>query len=250
MALLILSLDGMVLREYKLEKSSVSIGRKPHNDLQIDNLAVSGAHARVDVIGSDVFLEDLDSTNGTQINGQVIKRQMLQDGDMIEMGKYKLKYVSEGSAKVGVPADFDKTMVIRPGAIKPTAPAATSSLTAHTEPAFVPPPSAPKPTAVEDTQPLPTSVGDAADAKQGAIKVLSGGNAGKTLDLVKNLTSLGKPGVQVAIITKRPTGYFITHVEGPTHPLVNGKEIGVHAEVLQDKAVIELAGVKMEFFYK
>ncbi|HEY9101049.1 FHA domain-containing protein [Chitinimonas sp.] len=248
MAKLILSLDGTVLREYTLEKNAVSIGRKPNNDLQIDNLAVSGNHARVDVIGSDVFLEDLDSTNGTLVNGQTVKRQMLQNGDMIEMGKYKLKYVSEGT-KPGLPDDFDKTMVIKPGALKPTAPAGTSPLTAHTEQMPIPvarPAPAPAPQAAAAEAAAPA----AGEVRPGAIKVLSGGNAGKTLDLVKNLTSLGKPGVQVAIITKRPTGYFITHVEGPSHPLVNGREIGVHAELLADKAVIELAGVKMEFFYK
>jgi len=248
MAKLILSLDGMVLREFKLEKNTVTIGRKPHNDLQIDNLAVSGEHARLSMIGADVFLEDLDSTNGTQVNGQPVKRQLLQDGDLVELGKYKLKFMAEGTAKVAAGApqeDFEKTMVIRPGGVKPTAPAAPPAAAPGGTPSY---------RAGDTVMELPPAAtpaaAPAAEARAAAIKVLSGANAGKSLDLVKNLTSLGKPGVQVAIITKRPTGYFITHVEGPSRPLVNGRQIGVQAEELSDQDVIELAGVKMEFFYK
>ncbi|WP_308419581.1 FHA domain-containing protein [Chitinimonas koreensis] len=123
MAKLILSLDGMVLRDFKLDRSEVKIGRKPHNDLQIDNLAVSGEHALVAVIGGDAFIEDLDSTNGTLVNGQPVKRQLLNDADVIEIGKYKLKYLSEAPSKAAPGAeDFEKTMVIRPGALKQAAP--------------------------------------------------------------------------------------------------------------------------------
>lgn len=243
MAKLILSLDGNVLREFKLDKSTVTIGRKAHNDLQIDNLAVSGEHARINMIGADAFLEDLESTNGTSVNGQAVKRQLLQDNDVIEMGKYKLKFLSEAPVKAAAHQDdFEKTMVIRPGGVKPapaTTPVTPAAEAIHRTGDTVmemPPPVAP--------------VSASAESRSAAIQVLSGGNAGKNLDLVKNLTSLGKPGVQVAIITKRPTGYFLTHVEGPSRPLVNGQQIGVQAEALNDHDVIELAGVKMEFFYK
>jgi len=84
----------------------------------------------------------------------------------------------------------------------------------------------------------------------GAIQLLSGGNAGKELELTKPLTTLGKPGVQVAVIAKRPQGYFITHVEGATFPVVNGKQLDAQAHPLNDHDVIELAGVKMEFYLK
>jgi hypothetical protein len=84
----------------------------------------------------------------------------------------------------------------------------------------------------------------------GAIQLLSGGNAGKELELNKPLTTLGKPGVQVAVLTRRPQGYFITHVEGTNRPTVNGQQIGPAPTALKDHDVIELAGVKMEFFLK
>jgi hypothetical protein len=86
--------------------------------------------------------------------------------------------------------------------------------------------------------------------KLAAIQILTGSSAGKELELTKNLTTLGKPGVQVAVITRRPHGYFITHVEGASYPVVNGKTLDPQAHQLNDHDVIELAGVKMEFFLK
>lgn len=255
MAKLILSLDGMVLRDFKIETDKIKIGRKAHNDLQIDNLAVSGEHACITTIQNDSFLEDLGSTNGTMVNGQPIQKHFLQDGDVIELGKYKLKYLREGAPRATA-EDFEKTMVIRsPMAARP----AMSSSDTTTMPAYKPDSTGMQP-AASHVEPAVNTIQAPAHAPQpapaaaaeriGVIQVLTGGNAGKTLDLVKNLTSLGKPGVQVAIITKRPNGYFITHVEGPKRPSVNGEQISVQAHELKEHDLIELAGIKMEFFYK
>ena len=232
MAKLILSMDGLVLKEISLTKERTTIGRKPHNDIQIDNLAVSGEHAVIVTILNDSFLEDLGSTNGTLVNGQPIKKHFLQPNDVIELGKYKLKYINE-APKAAAAADFEKTMVLRPGMMpKPAAAAApAAAATATAMPATpVPAPAAP--------------------ARQGAIQLLSGANVGKELLLTKALTTLGKPGVQVAVITRRPQGYFITHVEGAKFPVVNGKTLDAQAHPLNDHDVVEIAGTKMEFFYK
>jgi hypothetical protein len=86
--------------------------------------------------------------------------------------------------------------------------------------------------------------------REAAIQVLSGAAAGRTLDLTKNLTTIGKPGVQVAVITRRPNGFFITHVEGAAFPTINGATLGGQAQQLNDHDLIEIAGVKMEFFFK
>jgi pSer/pThr/pTyr-binding forkhead associated (FHA) protein len=256
MAKLILSMDGLVLKEINLTKERTTIGRKPHNDIQIDNLAVSGEHAVIVTILQDSFLEDLGSTNGTVVNGQSIKKHFLQNNDIIELGKYKLKYVNETTAGVAKAADFEKTMVLRPGAVKPAAaPAAAAS--APPAPAGAAAPAATK--AMGDTvagqapaTTIPPASAKPASAPQrsAALQLLSGANAGKELDLTKPLTTLGKPGVQVAVITRRPQGFFITHVEGASFPVVNGKPLDAQAHALNDHDVIELAGVKMEFFLK
>ncbi|MFZ2853835.1 MAG: FHA domain-containing protein [Rhodocyclaceae bacterium] len=221
MAKLILSMDGVFLKDFPLLKERMSIGRKPHNDIQIDNLAISGEHAAVLTILGDSFLEDLNSTNGTQVNGQPVKKHFLRSGDVIELGKFRLKYVAEQAAASDA-ADFDKTMVLRPGmqAPAPSAPAA--------QPAAAPP-----------AAPL-----------LAAILVLNGANAGRELDLTKTLTTLGRPSVQVAVIARRPQGYFITHVEGAQFPIVNGRTLDAQAHPLVDHDVIEIAGVKMAFFLK
>jgi pSer/pThr/pTyr-binding forkhead associated (FHA) protein len=256
MAKLILSMDGLVLKEIALTKERTTIGRKPHNDIQIDNLAVSGEHAVIVTILQDSFLEDLGSTNGTVVNGQPVKKHFLQNNDIIELGKYKLKYVNEAVAGQGKAADFEKTMVLRPGAMKAVAPAA----------APIPVPAAAAPAAHATAAAGAKNLGDTvagqsstaapvapskpAIAPQAALQLLSGANAGKELDLTKPLTTLGKPGVQVAVITRRPQGFFITHVEGASFPVVNGKVLDAQAHSLNDHDVIELAGIKMEFFLK
>lgn len=255
MAKLILSMETTMLKEIPLNKERTTIGRKPHNDIQIDNLAISGEHAVVITILNDSFLEDLGSTNGTFVNGQSVKKHFLQNGDTIELGKYRLKFVSELPQQTNA-ADFEKTMILRPGAAKPPAPAPAAAPAA---PAPAPSPAAPAgvPAAHTTTSPgMPPAAPSASPAPAaaalplGAIQLLSGGNAGKEMELTKTLTTLGKPGVQVAVIARRPHGYFITHVEGASFPVVNGKTLDAQAHQLADHDVIELAGVKMEFFLK
>src|SRR5688572_28714532 len=125
MAKLIMSLDGSIIREIALDKERVTIGRKPTNDVQIENLAVSGEHARVVTILNDSFLEDMDSTNGTLVNGTPIKKHILQNNDLIEIGKYKLKFIAEGPvphAAAAPPEDMERTMLLRrPSAGQPAA---------------------------------------------------------------------------------------------------------------------------------
>jgi pSer/pThr/pTyr-binding forkhead associated (FHA) protein len=257
MAKLILSMDGLVLKEIPLSKDRTTIGRKPHNDIQIDNLAVSGEHAVIVTVLADSFLEDLGSTNGTFVNGKTVKKHFLQNNDVIELGKYKLKYISDTLPGATKAADFEKTMVLRPGAVrKPPEPHPPEAGAVETAPAGMPPaagaPVAGTATSHADTQVGITaaSVAAAAPSRRATLKLLSGPNAGKELILTKPLTTLGKPGVQVAVITRRPQGIFITHIEGASKPIVNGNPIELQTHALNDRDVIELAGVKVEFFFK
>src|SRR5207237_38538 len=260
MAKLILSMDGLVLKEIPLTKERTTIGRKPHNDIQIDNLAVSGEHAVIVTILNDSFLEDLGSTNGTVVNGNPIKKHFLQNNDVVELGKYKLKFVGEAApAASGEKADFEKTMVLRPAAMKAAAGAAAAgggaqAAVAQRQAAVQASAASAAAAGIADKDARTAPAAQPAPGKPaqplGAIQLLSGGNAGKELELTKPLTTLGKPGVQVAVLTRRPQGYFITHVEGASRPTVNGQEIGAAPHSLKDHDVIELAGVKMDFFLK
>ena len=259
MAKLILSMDGLVLKEIQLTKERTTIGRKPHNDIQIDNLAVSGEHAVLVTILADSFLEDLGSTNGTMVNGQSVKKHFMQNNDVIEMGKYKLKYVADTAPAGAAKADFEKTMILRPGAMRPApaAPVAAAAGASVDSPAPIAASAAPLMAKAGETQrnaapvAMPPSPAASVPAQKiGMLRILSGAIAGRELELIKPLTTFGKPGVQVAVLTRRPQGYFVTHVEGANQPSVNGQSIGTAPHALKDHDLSELAGVKMEFFYK
>ena len=229
MARLILSLDGGVLAEYNMNKERYTIGRLPDNDIRIDNPAVSGHHSLIINILNDSFLEDLNSTNGTYVNGKLIKKHALQHGDVITAGHHQLRFVEDDEAQQD---EFEKTMVIQPSA-RPVERIRAAVADAST-------------TAARRT------LGNGTPAiKKAKLQVLSGAFAGRELELTKALTTLGRPGVQVAAITRRAEGYFIVHVDSEgveNFPLVNGAKIGAQARKLSDNDVIQLAGVKMGFF--
>ncbi len=249
MAKVILSMDGQVIEEHQLSKERTTIGRRPHNDIAIDNLAISGEHAVIVTILNDSFLEDLGSTNGTMVNGSPVKKHFLQNGDAIELGKYSLKFFSEAAAKNTPDAEeYERTMMVKRAAPAKTSAGAPNQ--ASRDPSLtqeIPSGLPPAPLEMSNTlSPRPGSQ----ENRAGAVQVLNGGNAGREMDLVKPLTTVGRPGVQVAVLTKRPQGYFITHVEGLTQPMVNGRSIGTEPHALGDHDIIEIAGVKMEFFYR
>ncbi|MDR1163258.1 MAG: FHA domain-containing protein [Candidatus Accumulibacter sp.] len=248
-ATLVLSMDGLVLKEIELNKERVTIGRRPSNDIKIDNLAISGEHAVVVTILNDSFLEDLNSTNGTLVNGRPIRKHVLIDGDMIEMGKYKLKYIAGKPDPAGEAANYEKTVIMQP---RPAAPESEKKAE---------PPETPRHAPEEERSPEETQVIhgaleaefsalEEAGIPPGAVRILNGEHAGRELELTKVLATLGQPGVQVAVIAKRPNGYFISHVEGDNMPIVNGNKIVVQAHRLVDHDIIEIAGIRMEFFLK
>lgn len=243
---LILSMDGLVLKEIVLDKERTSIGRKPNNDIQIDNLAISGQHAVITRILDDAFLEDQNSTNGTYVNGQPVKKHVLHNNDVIELGKYRLKYLVDVSQPGLSASEMVETAALKPFEMPPTATDAT--------------PPGPRPAAGEGALRTQVLGADALErfgqtavpvaGRAGVLQVLNGANAGRELELVKSLTTLGKPGRQVAVITRRPQGYYITHVEGAAFPTVNGQALDAQAHLLNDHDIVDIAGVKMEFFLR
>ena len=290
MARLILSLDNQVLAEYNMTKERYTIGRLPDNDVRIDNPAVSGHHSLIINILNDSFLEDLNSTNGTYVNGKLIKKHALQHGDVITIGHHQLRF-SDQQAPETEQDEFEKTMVIPTGqqnaaqlakaeraaeravakaVSREDHAAAAVKLDPEEAAALEPRPAArPKPQIQPQArpqvqprvQPEPASHTATATGVNPAnapnalplakLQVLSGAFAGRELELTKALTTLGRPGVQVAAITRRAEGYYIVHVESGKDgdfPLVNGQPIGAQARKLVDNDVVQLAGVKMGFF--
>ena len=291
MARLILSLDSQVLAEYNMSKERYTIGRLPDNDVRIDNPAVSGHHSLIINILNDSFLEDLNSTNGTYVNGKLIKKHALQNGDVITIGHHQLRF-SDQAAQEPEQDEFEKTMVIPAGqqsadqlAKAEEAAAAAASADASEEaaaaaeagngiddsradlkvdmpddePAPAPEPEpAPAPAPAPAPEPAHSATATGIDPSSAPnalplakLQVLSGAFAGRELELTKALTTLGRPGVQVAAITRRAEGYYVVHVESGEdgdYPLVNGQPIGAQARKLSDNDVLQLAGVKMGFF--
>lgn len=198
MAKIVLSMDGTVLRQLTLAKERTTIGRSPLNDLVIDSLAVSGEHAVIALVGNDAVLEDLNSTNGTQVNGQPIKKHFLQENDVIELTQYRIEYIADSRV------NRDNRDVF----------------------------------------------GDAGASSVAAIRVLTGANAGKEAPLTKVITSIGRPGVQVAVITQRGDGFYLSQVEGENDLLINGSSIAKKECRLDRGDIIDLVNVKIEFLLK
>jgi pSer/pThr/pTyr-binding forkhead associated (FHA) protein len=281
MARLILSLDNQVLAEYNMTKERYTIGRLPDNDVRIDNPAVSGHHSLIINILNDSFLEDLNSTNGTYVNGKLIKKHALQHGDVITIGHHQLRF-SDQQVQEPEQDEFEKTMVIPSGqqdaeqlamaekaadaaaAAAAADAAADAAASVRLDPEEAAPltdaePPSPPSTHEETAAPVAhtsTTTGIDPSTAPNALplaklQVLSGAFAGRELELIKALTTLGRPGVQVAAITRRAEGYYIVHVESGKEgdfPLVNGQPIGAQARKLSDNDVVQLAGVKMGFF--
>ena len=249
MARLILSLDGQVMAEYNMTKERYTVGRLPDNDVRIDNAAVSGHHGLIINILNDSFLEDLNSTNGTYVNGKLIKKHALTHGDVITIGHHHLRFV-DSQVESSEQDEFERTLVIQPGQVSEARlRAATESLGA---PAAQPAPQAPAaPAAPAPRAATPPVADKGAPSRAAKLQVLSGQFAGRELELAKTLTTLGRPGVQVAAISRRADGYYVVHVESSKpgdYPLVNGQPIGPQARRLHDNDVVTLAGVKMGFF--
>ncbi len=232
MASIEISFNGEVERTVQLDKKTCTIGRKQDNDIYLDNLAVSGHHARIVTLLNDVFIEDMGSTNGTYLNGILVKKNSLSNNDIIKVGKHEIRYIDEDSVNY---TDFEKTMIINPDSDGMEETEGSAAIDQSVGKIL---------TEIKSTD-------SGRKPQQSArLKLISGANDGKELELTKVLTTLGKPGVQVAAITRRPTGYYLIHIDGgdnSSRPKVNDAEIGSQSKPLSHGDVIEVAGVSMKF---
>lgn len=230
MAKLVLMLEGDFLAEFPLDKSRLTIGRRPNCDIRLENLAISGEHAAVVQQDGVFYIEDNDSTNGTLVNGQLIIRHQLQDGDRIGLGRHQIEYREEDLAAA---RGFEKTMLVMPLVQEIMAEAAAKQVGAPQS----------DHQSVAASQAVGSVLNPLAE-RQAKVKLLDGG---REMVIKKTLTTLGRSGVQVAVITKRPHGYFLSHVEGDGRPVLNGHAVGLQAQQLENGDIIELAGVSMLF---
>ncbi len=241
---LVLMRDNVLLREIPLDKQDITAGRSPDNEVPLDDDAVSRRHLRFITILNDCFLEDLNSTNGTYVNGKLTKKHALQNGDVVLAGRHQFKYVVEEAG--GDENDFDKTMVMSPGKIRgitPDAPPAggmgvsdgdaearsVASMEGYSEPDPGAPPS-----------------------NRGRLTITSGAHAGKNLPLDKAMTNIGRAGQQVAAISRRPKGFFLIHVESGIPgvvPKINGVELPANGQQLQEDDLVQIANIEMQFHY-
>jgi pSer/pThr/pTyr-binding forkhead associated (FHA) protein len=197
---LVLSTTLRVLRRIVVDRARMSIGRRPYNDIMLDDLTVSGEHAVLHTGAGECVIHDLHSRNGTLVNGLPVMQRVLVDGDRIEIGIYRLDFVIE--RVVADPVAADRADGLSAGSQSGTA----------------------------------------------GLRVLSGSNAGATLALDRPIVSIGNGAGQVAVLARRRNGHYVTHLEGPAYPLVNGESIGLVAHPLRHDDLIELAGTIFQFF--
>jgi pSer/pThr/pTyr-binding forkhead associated (FHA) protein len=246
MAKLILKYEASVIKEIPLRKPSLSVGRAPDNDVVIDNLAVSGHHAKLLIEEGRFMVEDLSSMNGTFLNNQRIRRSPLKDGDEVLIGKHCLVFQDEGH---GMPIfagpGYEKTQEI------PQAAEATVVLDTKKRREFLAKATA---IAMEGASPEATE-------KLGCLVALAGKTAQKEYILNGKLWMIGKdPGASVriqgwfipkvaAIITKRGRHYDIAPSERGGSTRVNGAPLKAPQE-LNEGDLIQIRKVKFQFFFR
>lgn len=220
MAKLIMTLDGAIIREYTIDKDSISIGRKHGNDIQLNDLTVSGRHSLITVLGEHSYVDDLGSTNGTLVNGARVAKSVLNHGDVIQVGNYQFTYFDNEET------EYEPTMFIR--------------------------------AEIEDTQIIQTNPPSSPDTRGeplAAVRILNGPLKSKVLELRKPFNTLGFNGIKMAMIARSTAGYTISIIKSnklrgtENSPSVNGNSLPDKAVTLKNHDVIELAGTKMEFFY-
>ncbi|MFH1887911.1 MAG: FHA domain-containing protein [Pseudomonadota bacterium] len=237
MPTLTLKFKDNVISEYPVNKGeTLTVGRLADNQVVVENLAVSGHHAKVDSVGNGFLLTDLQSKNGTFVNQNMVTSHWLKHGDVITIGKHHLVFTSEGEAAQGKgPGDMDKTMVM--------------DTQLHREMLA-------KTTPKADTGTLPSPEGGGPKEKTARLTFLAGGEG--EVEIRKGLTTIGKKptsdikvkgflvGKLAATVSKRPNGYYLGYVGGFSKPKVNGEAV-VQTVKLKDMDLIEIGSIKLQF---
>jgi pSer/pThr/pTyr-binding forkhead associated (FHA) protein len=239
----------VAVREQQLDRERVKIGRRADSDVALEHISVSGEHALITTIRNDSFLQDLGSTNGVRVNGKLVKNHHLQNGDEINIATFILKYVFEAWVMPESAWPDTVTNTLKQSVTNSAENNATL-LDMGMDESF----DLTREMGGNRMFDTPAEIREASTAtersRSGMLRLMGGAGGGKQLELTKPTLTLGKPGIQTAVIGKKSAGYFLTYVEGEKYPLVNGVEVGATPYPLQDHDIVEVAGTRLEFFYK
>lgn len=237
MPTLVISIDGAVIKEVQLTKERTTLGRRPYNDIVIENLAVSGEHAVLTITGGKVSIEDLRSTNGTYVNGRAVQKQDLLNGDLLDIGRYKIRFLDTAAVDMHAPASPNQDVKKALAHISEEADSDYAKLSS--------------PSGFGEISSFASTIQGALSAlpeRHAVIRMLTGSLAGKEVPLFKVVTTLGKPGVAIASITQKPHGFVLTQLEGKSEDLkLNGQVVGPLSVPLLNGDTVELAGSSMRF---
>jgi pSer/pThr/pTyr-binding forkhead associated (FHA) protein len=225
MAKLVLSSGGSIVHQCFLDQERVNIGSERHNHVVIDDPVVEAEHAIIVPVGNDHILEDLRSIHGTFLNGARVFKHILQHGDVIQFGAFHLRYLNP---RASAERDLERTMLIT----------GLERFAVANPRQSGPPP---------DGLRIPSARMTGIRFPKGRVRVIAGSRAGEMIELDRVVATFGTPGDQLAVITRRPHGYFITHVEGRHTPRVNRRSVGKQARALHHGDVIEVADQTLEF---
>lgn len=233
MAKFLIARAGAKKWEFELENRLYTLGRDRSSDIVIMDPAVSRSHARILCRGDVYVLEDLQSTNGTVVNGQkIIKQHVLRDGDRIHLGAHVLRF--EADDEQGQADEVDKTVVIMP-------------LRTHRQPESSP--GAPSYIPPKETPPVAAVVATPV-AEQATVHFMSGPDLGTSQPITKSLFTIGKPGANLAVISRRPQGYFLLHLGGRSPSQVNGQNVHGGGVKLNDGDNIKVGDLVVRFHLK
>jgi hypothetical protein len=220
MAKLVLSADGSIVYQCFVDKDRVNVGRASHNQVVIDDPAVSQQHAVIIPVGNDHILQTLQSGNDTIVNGSRVVRHILQHGDAIQFGAFYLRYLNPKAAD----SDLDRTMLI-------------AGLRGRKPDLGV----------LAQQVRVPSARLASIHFPKGMVRMMAGSRAGEMITLDRVVATFGRHGKSLAVVTRRPQGYFLTHVEGAQYPRVNRKLIGAKPHPLRNRDVIDVADESLEF---
>ncbi len=209
---IVLLKDRSVLDTLELDQKIYTIGRDSKSNIHLDDPSVSRLHASLSMVGNQFFIEDHKSTNGTYLNKKRITMHVLKDGDEVALGHFNLRYEDDSERQAA--SELEETMVLGGGRGHP-----------HRDPHH--------------------------QVQQAVLTFIEGPHAGEVKRIEGSLYTLGRPGGDVAVVARRPQGYFLLHIGGNSNPKINGTEVtSTRGVQLNEGDIIEVGEIRAELIFE